>query len=112
MNHKILFIAGAGSLALSSCTLSADPSQGGLFWSPSKCQDQIINPLKAQEAASQARLDAAQSRHQALLKKQASLNAQLRKARQNGSSQATIKSLESEVASLQRQMDALSGVSD
>lgn len=110
MNHKILFTAGVGALALSSCTLSADPNQGGLFWSPSKCQEQIINPLKAEEAASQARLDAAQSRHQALLKKKASLNAQLRKARQSGASQATIQALESEVASLQRQMDALSGL--
>lgn len=110
MNLKLPFIAAAGALALSSCSLSADPSQGGLFWSPTKCQEQIINPLKQQEADSQARLAQAQSRQRQLLRQKADLEARLRTARQDGSSPATIEALEKEVASLQSKMDALSGV--
>lgn len=108
--ESLLAFAGVGVLALSSCTLSSDPTKGGLFWSPSKCQTEIINPLKEQEAASQARLDQAKARQQSLLKQKASLESQIRKARQSGASEEKLATLQKQVDSLQKQVDALSGL--
>lgn len=108
MNKIQLIAVVAGVSALSSCTTSADPHTGGLFFSKAKYQRDILNPLKAQDAASQARLDAAQSKRQALLKKQAALRAKVNAARARGASPSSVASLESQINQYQRQIDALS----
>lgn len=36
--NRYLTLISAGCLLLSSCTLTGDPTKGGIFWSPSKAQ--------------------------------------------------------------------------
>lgn len=107
MKKSYTLVALVSLFGLASCSTTGDPYSGGIFWSPSKCETQYINPLRAQEAQSMARVNTAEARRSELLKKKSRLDAQLKAARQQGAPTSQISSMQAQLDSLQRQVDAL-----
>lgn len=87
---------------LVSCETTGDPTQGGIFWSPTKAQarQQILN---AQLNESQAQVDALESKQNQLLKQRANLRRQISEIKRRLEGATDV----SETARLQRQVKAL-----
>lgn len=107
MKKSYTLLAFAGVLGLTSCTTTGDPTQGGLFWSREKCETEYIAPLRAQEAESLARVNAAEAKRAKLLKQKAALESSLKAAKQQSAPASQVADLQNQLNTLQRQVDAL-----
>lgn len=109
--HLSVAIAAACTV-LCSCSTTGDPTQGGIFWSPSKAKARQ-NTMLSEMTASQARVDALEAERAKMLKQKANLQSQIRNLRTRAvqtTNPAEAIELNNRISTLEAQLDAFSSM--
>lgn len=112
MSHKQLIAATAATLILSSCSTTGDPTQGGIFWSPTKAKHRQ-NAMLSEMTASQAKVDELETKHSQLLRQKANLKSQIRKLRTQAAQTTNpveAAELNARISTLESQLENLSSI--
>lgn len=100
------------TLLLSSCSTTGDPTQGGIFWSPTKAkarQSQLLSEM----TASQAKVNELEAKNSQLLKQKANLQSQIRRLRTQAAQTTNpieAAELNSRISTLESQLENLSSI--
>lgn len=112
MSRNLLIAAAAAMLIFSSCSTTGDPTQGGIFWSPSKAKARQ-NAMLSEMTASQAKVDELEAKRNQLLRQKANLKSQIRKLRtQAAQTTNPVEAVElnARISTLENQLENLSSI--
>ncbi len=114
MSRKLIIAAASAisCVVLNSCSTTGDPTQGGIFWSPSKAKARQ-NTLLSAMTESQAKVDALEAKRSQLLNQKSSLQTQIRKLRTQAAQTTNpveAAELNARISTLESQLENLSTI--